>query len=251
MSIDRLYPAAAADLSVADLLALYAPADRSVPRLRANFIVSVDGSATASGLSGGLGGPADKRVFDLQRQLADVIVVAAGTARSEGYGAMRLSAEAEAWRVAAGLAPQPAFALVTGSLGLDPASDVFTKAPVRPIVLTADNAPADRRAALEEVADVVSCGAETVEPRRLLDELVGRGFTQLHCEGGPSLLGALIEADVLDALSLTASPSREAGQGGKFTKLSPGADPIDLRALTLDHVLNSSGMLLLHYTRTR
>ena len=130
--IDELFPDRVADLGDDELLALYGPVDRSVPRLRANFIASVDGSATAAGLSGELGAPADKRVFDLQRQVADVVVVAAGTVRSEGYGAMRLGPEAEAWRVAAGLAPQPAFALVSRSLDLDPASDVFALAPSDP-----------------------------------------------------------------------------------------------------------------------
>jgi riboflavin biosynthesis pyrimidine reductase len=249
--IDELFPRPAADLSDADLVGLYAPADRAVPRLRANFIASADGSATASGLSGDLGGPADKRVFDLQRRLADVIVVAAGTIRSEGYGAMRLEADSEAWRVSAGLAPQPAFGIVSRSLDLDPASDVFAKAPVRPLVFTADSAPADRRAALAEVADVVSCGSDTVDPHRLVAELVDRGLPQQHCEGGPSLLGSLIEADVLDALSLTLGPTLEGGQGGRITHRSAESAPIDLRALALDHVLNASGMLLLHYSRVR
>lgn len=266
MSIDQLFPAApqgtpaaptahathaSTNLSDDALLELYGTPDRDIPRLRANFIASADGSATASGLSGDLGGPADKRVFDLQRQLADVIVVAAGTIRSEGYGAMRLPPEAEDWRVRAGLAPQPAFAVVSRSLDLDPASDVFAKAPVRPLVLTSDAAPADRRAALAEVADVVSCGSDTVEPERLVSELVGRGLTQIHCEGGPSLLGALIEADVLDALSLTVSPVLEGGQGSRITHRAADAPAIYLRALTLDHVLTSGGMLLLHYTRAR
>lgn len=249
--IDELLPTPGIDLSDDDLLALYAPADRSVPRLRANFVASVDGSATASGLSGALGGPADKRVFDLLRQLCDVVVVAAGTIRSEGYGAMRLPASAEQWRRAQELAPQPAFAIVTGRLDLDPSSDVFAKAPVRPLVLTAASADADRRAALAEVADVVDCGDDTVEPRRLVEVLVARGLTQIHCEGGPSLLGALIESDVLDALCLTISPALEGGSGPRITHRAAGAAPIDLRAMTLDHVLNADGMLLTQYSRRR
>jgi riboflavin biosynthesis pyrimidine reductase len=230
------------------LLALYGPEDRLTPRLRANFIASVDGSASASGLSGDLGGPADRRVFDLLRQLCDVVIVAAGTIRTEGYGPMRLPAAAEEWRVANGLAPQPAFAIVSGSLALDPASNVFTDAPVRPLVLTADSADAERRAALVGVADVVSCGATTVEPEHLVATLIDRGLPQMHCEGGPSLLGALIESDVLDSLCLTISPSLEGGVGPRIAR---GHDPVDLRAMTLDHVLLASGMLLTQYSRAR
>lgn len=243
--------ATGAELTDADLLALYAPPDRTAPRVRANFVASVDGSATASGLSGALGGPADKRVFDLLRQLADVVLVAAGTVRSEGYGAMRLSDGAAAWRVAEGLPAQPAFALVSGSLDLDPASDVFADAPVRPIVLTVSSADAERRARLAHVADVVDCGAALVEPGAAIDALVARGLRQIHCEGGPSLLGSFIEADALDGLCLTVSPMLEGGAGPRITHRARDAAPIDLRTMKLDHVLVSGSMLLTAYSRVR
>ena len=100
-------------------------------------------------------------------------------------------------------------------------------------MLTSDSAPADRRAALEEVAEVVSCGATGVEPSRLVDVLVARGLLQMHCEGGPSLLGSLIQADALDALALTVSPNLEGGQGTRITHPSGDAAPLDLRALAL------------------
>ena len=251
--IHQLFPAGvtAAALTDNELLALYAPdasATRSRPWVRANFISSVDGSATAAGLSGELGGPADKRVFDLLRQLSDVILVGAGTVRDEGYGAMILDEDAAAWRLAHGRAGQPAFAIVTGSLNLDPTSEVFAKAPVRPIVLTAESADPTRRAALEQVADVVDCGAETVEPQRMIDALAERGLGRIHCEGGPSLFGSLLRADLIDALCLTVSPSLEGGTG---PRISHAREMMDLRSMTLDHVLLSGSMMLTQYSRDR
>ncbi|RKR76234.1 pyrimidine reductase family protein [Frondihabitans australicus] len=237
------------ELTDDDLRELYAPASREVPRLRANFVASVDGSATASGLSGALGGPADHRVFAVLRELCDVIVVASGTVRAEGYAGPLVEGDAAGRRVAQGLPAHPAIAVVSGTLSMDPGSEFFATAPVRPLVLTCDAAPFDRREALAEVADVVSCGTDTVEPRRLVSELLARGLAQMHCEGGPSLLGSLIEADVLDALALTVSPSLEGGLGGRITRRD--GSPIDLRALELDHVLASGSMLLTHWTRRR
>ncbi|MDF1604969.1 dihydrofolate reductase family protein [Nocardioides sp. YIM 152315] len=69
-----------------DLAELYAaPGDR--PWLRVNMVSTVDGAATGdSGRSGSINNAADKRVFDHLRATADVIVVGAGTARTEGYG---------------------------------------------------------------------------------------------------------------------------------------------------------------------
>jgi riboflavin biosynthesis pyrimidine reductase len=250
--IRQLFPARSPEapdaLTDADLLALYSAADRSVPRVRANFINSIDGSATAGGLSGRLGAPADKRVFDLQRQVCDVVLVGAGTVRAEGYGAMRLAPDAAAWRVANGFAEHPTFAIVSASLNLDPASGVFAQAPVRPIVLTVASAGASRRRALSEVADVIDCGETWVEPAQLLAALTARGLLQVHCEGGPSLLGSLVAVDVLDELSLTISPALEGGAGPRIVSSVGGT--IDLQPMLLDHVLLAGSMLLTKYSRS-
>jgi riboflavin biosynthesis pyrimidine reductase len=229
------------------LVAAYEVADRGTPTLRVNFIASLDGSATADGLSGGLGGPADKRVFDTLRRLADVVLVGAGTVRAEGYGAMRLSDADAGWRVEHGLAAQPAFALVSGRLDLDATSDIFTKAPVRPLVLTSAAAPVDARQALDEVADVIDCGDDNIEPQRIVDALVDRGLSQILCEGGPSLFGTFIAADLVDELCLTVSPLLEGGAG---IRISHGRSDA-ARRMRLVHVLESDGLLLTRYARQR
>ncbi|MGB4136280.1 MAG: dihydrofolate reductase family protein, partial [Microbacterium sp.] len=151
--IDRLWPRPVDGLDDDDLLAEYAfPLGR--PWLRMNFIASIDGAATRAGRSGGLGDDADRRVFDLLRRDADVVLVGAGTARTEGYGAMRLDDASVSWRTAQGRAPHPVFVLVSRSLELAP--EIFADAPVRPIVYGGADAPAERRAALAAVADVVT-----------------------------------------------------------------------------------------------
>ncbi|WNY32972.1 dihydrofolate reductase family protein [Curtobacterium flaccumfaciens] len=186
-------PPSIADLSDDDLLELYT-ADVGDPWLRVNFVATLDGSASAAGVSGSLGGDDDLRVFDLLRRVADVVLVAAGTVRDEGYGPMVLHDADVAWRRAHGMPDHPVFAIVTGSLSLDPASRVFTEAPVRPIVLTSATAAASATArALAEVADVVPCSAddapESVDAGRIRGVLADRGLGTIHCEGGPSFLG--------------------------------------------------------------
>jgi riboflavin biosynthesis pyrimidine reductase len=228
-----------------DLNAAYAVAHRSTPTLRVNFVTSLDGSATVNGVSGGLGGPADKLVFDTLRRLADVVLVGAGTVRDEGYGAMRLSDDDARWRREHGLAEQPAFALVSGRLDLDPTSAVFAEAPVRPLVLTADSAPASNRQALSQAADVISCGTDRVDPALVVSTLVERGLTQILCEGGPSLFGSLIAADLVDELCLTVSPLLEGGAG---IRISHGNSPVP-RSMRLVQVLESDGLLLTRYAR--
>ncbi len=96
--------------------------------LRVNFIASVDGAISVDGKSKGLQTPGDNRVFAALRELADVVLVGAGTARSEGYTALEPSEQRVTRRRANGLAPTLPLALVSRSLELDPSSELFTTA---------------------------------------------------------------------------------------------------------------------------
>lgn len=229
-----------------DLVNWYAPPADAPSWARANFVASLDGSAIHQGLSGGLSDDADHRVFDLLRTVCDVVVVGAGTVRAEGYGPMRVAPAAEERRMAAGLATQPVFALVSASLNLDAHSRIFSDAPVRPIVVTGSDSPADRRASLSEVADVLICGENGVDTAQMLRALAERGLTRVHSEGGPHLFGSMLADDAVDELCLTMSPRLEGRTGlGITDSLIPAA----ATRMRLAHVLASGDTLLLRYLR--
>ncbi|WP_105566714.1 pyrimidine reductase family protein [Microbacterium halophytorum] len=242
--IDRLWPDQADDLNDDDLLDDYAFPPHG-PWLRMNFVTSLDGAATREGRSGGLGDDADRRVFELLRRPAHAVLVAAGTVRTEGYAAMRVDQGASAWRMDRGLSAHPVFALVTRSLDLDPASPVFADAPVRPIVYTCERGPAERRAALARVADVVACGEDEVDLPAVKADLAGRGLTRVHSEGGPSLFGAMLAQGAVDELCLTLAPTLESGDGPRIAS-SGRASPTDMR---LVGALRAGDELLLRYRR--
>lgn len=230
-----------------ELVIRYAVPDRTVAHLRVNFIASLDGAATRAGVSGGLGNADDKLVFDTLRMLTDVIVVGAGTVRAEGYGGIRLEPADAAWRVAAGLGAQPPVAVVSSRLDLAPSHPFFADAAVRPLVVTHAASPVQRRRDLAEVADVLVCGEDAVDPRRMVAALADRGLNQVLCEGGPHLFGALIEADCVDELCLTVSPVLEGGPAGRISAGAASAT----RAMSLLHVLTAGDMLFLRYARRR
>ncbi len=236
------------DLDDEQILALYAPPDPSAPWLRVNFVSSVDGAATSKGLSGGLGSDADRRVFDLLRRLCDVVIVGAGTVRSEGYGPMRVDRDAAEWRLVHGMAEHPVFALVSASLDLDPTSPIFTDAPVRPIVVTVENASRERVEALAAVADVVVAGRARVDTARMRDLFAERGLLQMHSEGGPQLFADLVRDDAVDELCLTVSPILEGPGAPRIVGGDPTGAP---RNLELASALVSDGTLLLRYVRAR
>lgn len=239
-------PTSAEDLTDEQLSELYAVADRSRPHLRVNFVASTDGAATLGGFSEGLSGGADKRVFALLRDTCDALLVGAGTMRVEGYRELDLGPRRRAKRVAAGLAEHPTQVVATRRLDLDPRSPAFASAPVRPIVLTCAQAPESRRAALAEVAEVLTCGDDELDLTAALDALSARGLPQVLCEGGPHLLGAMTEANAVDELCLTISPMLAGPGAPRITAGPPVTQP---RGLQLAHVLEADGNLILRYLR--
>ena len=221
------------------LLDAYSIADRTTPRVRMNFVMSLDGAATLEGRSGGLGDENDRLAMQVLRTLADVVLVGAGTVRVEGYGGLRVDETDAAWRRSLGLASQPRVAVVSSHLALDPGLPFFTRAVERPIVVTHDAAPVERRRALAEVADVLVCGDTMVDVR------AEAGLPQVLCEGGPHLFGSLIEADRVDELCLSLSPLLVAGAAGRIARGAPEVE----RRMRLVHAIPAGDLLLLRYAR--
>jgi riboflavin biosynthesis pyrimidine reductase len=220
------------------------------PWVLLNMIASADGATAVEGRAGGLGGPADTRVLSLLRNVADVVLVGAGTIRAEGYAPHRPSNTTRARREARGQRPTAAFAVPTASLDLDPSASLFTEAEPqsRTIVFCPAAVDPQRRARLEAVADVVTAGETTVDLGRVFDELWGRGARVVLCEGGPTLNGQLLVEDRIDELCLTISPRLVGGPALRVVSspLAP-AGPVPLR---LDRVLEADdGFLFLRYVR--
>ncbi len=216
------------------------------PWLRANMVSSVDGAARLDGLSEGLSSEADKRIFGVLRALADVVLVGAETARAEGYRPARARAEFAEARAARGQAPAPVIAVVSRRLDLDLSLPLFTE-PLSPtIVLTCADAPAAELAAVSRVADVIIAGEQQVEAAAAVAALAARGWTRLLAEGGPSLLGQLAAAEVLDELCLSLAPLLAAGDAPRIAHGHKAlAERLDLVAL-----LEEKGFLFARYTRS-
>jgi riboflavin biosynthesis pyrimidine reductase len=259
--------------AVSDLAALYGkaphPAADQRPFLRANMVASADGAAEAGGRSGPLGGPADRTVFMLLRSLADIVLVGAGTARAEHY---RPVPPGEIWAgLRAGLPPVPSIAVISASLDLQgsrlldrtgqggrPPQTTRGAGPTAEIVvLTTAAAAASRSAELRGRVRIVVAGDELVDVREAIDTLGRLGYRHILTEGGPSLLGQLAAADLLDELCLTVSPLLASGTASRIAVgpavpargTTPGA-PAGI-GLTLAHVLaDETGFLLTRYVRS-
>ena len=236
-----------ADISDDEITQAYQVEDRSVPHLRCNFVTSLDGAVEIDGQSKSLTSPADSELFGKVRMLSDVVLVGAGTVRIEGYNPLRLGAKRRTWRKDHGLAENPTLAIVSSRLDLDPINKVFADAPIRPIVITHAAAPPDRVEALAEVADVLVCGQAEVDLHTVVATLAERGLPQILCEGGPHLLGALTDADLVDEMDLSVSPLLVGPGAGRITA---GAFDSVARRFVLRSALGADdGSLFLRYLR--
>lgn len=171
-----------------------APARRWV---RANFVATLDGAANGpDDRSGSINTEADHVVFDLLRRLTDVVVVGAGTVRAEGYPSLRAED------------PRAPVLMVVSHQGLVPPSVVDGPFGSVYLITREDADPAALDASRELIGEefVLTAGKDAVDFVKMRNMLEDKGYRQILCEGGPSLLNSMLAAGVVDELDLTWSP---------------------------------------------
>ena len=192
------------------------------PWLRVNMVSTIDGAANGdSGLTASINNPADKVVFDLLRELADAVIIGAGTARVEGYPPLH----------------RPT--VVVSRSGQVP-EKLRDAEPGRVILATCSHA-----AGLAEAREILGgehvlvLGSHRVDLAALKAALVDRGYVDLLCEGGPHLLRDLLDQGVADELCCTLVPRLVAGLHPRITD----GPPVDVH-LTLHSLVEEDGTLL-------
>jgi riboflavin biosynthesis pyrimidine reductase len=211
-----------------------------------NFVSSVDGIAAIAGIrmssaaiSGGA--PADRFMMALLRAVADAVVVGAGTLREHDgpwTAEKALPAGADAFRrLRTDLSARetPTLVVVTASGELPADHPSLAEA----VVITTSSGArtlSDRNVRCGEVIDVGD--GDEIDGRSAIERLRERGFLRILTEGGPKLMGSMLEAGGVEQLFLTISPKMIGGGSGR----SPLTDEVDL--------LGSGGMRLLGVRRS-
>ena len=215
------------------------------PWLLLDMISSADGATHIDGTSGALGSEGDHVVFRAIRAVADVILVAAGTVRSENYRPVRASDAVRAQRVARGQTPVARLAILSRHLDFDFDTDLFS-GDQPPLLLTTSAAPASAMRRAEAITEVVRFDGDRVGLVEAVQALAQRGAGIVLAEGGPTLNGQLHDAGLIDELCLTLSPLLV---GSDAARVIDGAG-LHLQRLSLDRVLEEDGWLFLRYVRT-
>lgn len=242
------------EIDPAEAYAVARPRPGARPWVAALMASSADGAAAVGGRSAPLGGTGDRAVFRAVRAVADAVLVGAGTARDEDYGPVRYPERTAARRAAAGQEPHPRLVVVSGRLHLDPDQRLFAKADGTappPLVAHPPSAPAEARRRLRAVAELVELPAAEgggVDPHALVAELGRRHLGVVVAEGGPSLNGVLVTADVVDELCLTLDPMVVGGSAPRICH-APG-EP-EARGWSTAHLLEHDGVLFWRLLRDR
>jgi riboflavin biosynthesis pyrimidine reductase len=186
------------------------------PRVYANFVSSLDGVVAIPGVlqSNRLiaaASEADRFIMGLLRACADAVLVGAGTLSAAPR--TRWTAE-HAYPPAAELyarlrrhrdrPPQPTLAILSGSGSIDAAHPGLAE---RTLILTSGPGAARLGRRLPRSATIVPIGCTpALEPAAAVQALRAGGHELILCEGGPTVLGSLLAARLVDELFLTISP---------------------------------------------
>src|SRR5713101_355610 len=181
-----------------------------------NFVSSLDGVVTfGSGVSAGsvISGknPADRLLMGLLLACADAVVIGAGTMRATpghlwtpAHVFPDLAVEFAALRKTLDLSAEPRLVLLTATGDLDFKHPALVNGA---IVLTTKAVARQIARRLPPACEVIALGAgKTLDVKHAFGELPKMGFDVVLTEGGPTLLGELIKAGLLDEMFLTISP---------------------------------------------
>jgi riboflavin biosynthesis pyrimidine reductase len=226
------------DLRLADV----APAHR--PYVICNFVSSADGKASFQGRTAPLGGDGDRAVFHLLRTQADAVLAGTRTLEVERYGAMIRDPEMIVIRRDEGRCAQP-LAVVISRSGRVPFDIPLFADPGSRVALYVPDGTEPPPCAAELIVHLMT-GSEFSLGAVLNSLREEHGVGSLLCEGGPTLLGAMLSEGLVDELFLTLAPALV---GGGEEPLSAGPPLAELIPLNLKRVLERDGHLFLRYGR--
>jgi diaminohydroxyphosphoribosylaminopyrimidine deaminase/5-amino-6-(5-phosphoribosylamino)uracil reductase len=183
-------------------LGYFSRIERARPWVRLKVAASLDGrTAMASGESRWITGEAARADVQRLRARSCAILTGIGTIAADDPA---LTVRDGAFAVE-GVLRQPLRVVADSTLRIDGAARVL-EPPGRVLLATAEPARPRASRLLDAGHEVVACGDERVDLRRLLSELGSRGINELLVEAGPRLTGAFVTGDLWDEIVLYLAP---------------------------------------------
>lgn len=205
------------------------------PYVIANMVATTDGHATLAGRTRELSSGSDRELFHRLREQVDAVMAGPATIAIEHYGPLVRDETRQARRTARGLDPQPLAVTASRSLELPVTAPLFEHGESRIVLLAGSGGEVPETRAELIVERVPGPDERTIDLLAGMERLRERhGVRTLLLEGGPTLLGAMFEAGVVDELFLVLAPLLVGGGPEAAIVEGPALpQPIRLRILSL------------------
>lgn len=186
----------------------------SRPFISINMAATVDGKITSAAREHPrMTSIYDRERMDRLRAESDAVLVGAGTMRADNPKLHVRSSAMQKYRRSLGKSDGLLKILVTASLELDRSSRFAADADGGgQLIVTVENAPADRVKFWSEFAEVWAIGQGRVDLPEFLRRLTERGVERLLVEGGGELNWEFIRQDLVDRIHVTIAPTLLGGR---------------------------------------
>lgn len=222
------------------------------PWVTTNAAMSVDGKVTfAREVPFALSSPEDKRRMSRHRADADAVLWGAESVLVDQPFARVRRPEWAVERRRRGQAPHPLNVVVTATARIPPENRYFAEDDLPRLVVVTDRAEPGRLAAYRRRAEVLVQPGAIDLPALLAHLREARGVAHLLCEGGPTLLWSLFEANLVDEVLVTLVPAIVGGEAAMSMVEGTGFGPDAVRRLSLADVERVGDELFLVYQVVR
>jgi riboflavin-specific deaminase-like protein len=226
--------------------------DGSLPRVMVNFVMTADGKvSTRKRTPSGFGSALDRKRLQEIRARGDALMVGRKTAEVDHMVLGISRPELRQARELAGKPPEPLRVLVSGQGRLNPQMKIFSEMRSPLVIFSAARRLLQIQKVLPKEVNVhMLLGAEFSLKKILRILYLEYKVRTLVCEGGPTLMQSLLEADVVTEVYLTITPLVFGGYKAPSLSGLPGsffAQPLDFRLKSMD--VNKEGECFLVYER--
>ncbi|HEX8372349.1 MAG TPA: dihydrofolate reductase family protein [Chthoniobacterales bacterium] len=221
------------------------------PRVISNFAITADGKvSTRNHTPSGFTSARDKRRLLEIRSLGDALLVGRGTAEADNMSMTIPDEDLRRARVARGQSEHPIRALISNSGEIPPTLKVFTNTVAPTLVYSTEAMSEANRAALGAHAKLRLSPADSVPLNWLLNDLrANHGVRTVICEGGPTLVKALLAEDLLDEMYVTIAPKIFGGKDAPTMTGSVGSFLPEARHFRLKDLFVENSEAYCHYVR--